>query len=523
MSNFGTSLANSTSTKLVLYNLLNNKRFFYSVIDMVDQRHFYGCFEVETVIMFILEYYSSSNEMIGKNTLIAKIDTQFGGTQSHDNLLKYVEAIYVINELSDSDTLLDMLVSIVKKNLLLNKSLDVANMIRDPDDAKINKVIEDFSAIEAISFVKSEYDDFMPKTKEEFLASLHDERIRIPFKIKDFNDATDGGVMRGTLNTIIGGTGAGKTLTMLSLMIDYLELGFHCAYISLELGANMIKPRFWANVLDVPLSELNNFKYSRMTDAEVIKKYENPFRATMGRSTLKCSEPNSFTARDIERYIIGFEKLNNIQIDVVFIDHLSLMPTYGGFKDQTMASKYGQTQAEEAITLAKRLDLAVWTGAQFNRGNMNGVDGDMTGIAGSIGVTHASDLVMSIHADNDVGALLWKKHKCRYSDVSINNKGHVGIDRAKQRLYDYDGRIYEMTEFDARFEEVSRNNTENNIYIPTDKLEKIINNENLTSGELEVIAQTFVAGGADEIVVKPKEDVEVKTEKKHKVVYDFSS
>lgn len=507
-SKFGLVLANNTTMRLVAYNILHNKYFFYRAIDFIDIQYFKSSNVVQAFFTIVLDYYDTTNAMIGFNTLIAEINSRYHRTDFYDDLINFVNISNSVNELVEVEYLVGMLEKLIKNDLITNEAMNVAKIIKDYDDDKVMDVAEKFEDITSIRFQADEFESFIDSSFDVFYENMTTSDDRLEFLLKALNDTTDGGVRRGTLNTVIGGTGAGKTLTMLSLFMDYLLQGYNCAYISLELSAIMIKERFNANRLDVDLSDMKNHEYSTVTKEDWRKKWDNPFKKFTGKQFLKASEPHAYSAKDIEKLVQRYEKLNNCKIDVIFIDHLSLMKTYGSVRDRSQTSLYGQAQAEEAITLAKRLGVAVWTGAQFNRGAMGDKDSDMSGIAGSIGVTHASDFVMSIHVDKENGAILGRKHKSRYSDVSMLQEFLLGIDRARQRLYNFDGRSADMTNFDAEYEEAKRQSAnvvedgKTSLYFDDSEFERIINSDTLDEEAVKELANNIYEGTP--VAITPK-------------------
>ena len=95
------------------------------------------------------------------------------------------------------------------------------------------------------------FDD--PKAR---LQALKDNNGVMPTGWKNFDKKLFGGFNRGELNIFAGGSGAGKSLFLQNLAVNYAEQGMNCVYITLELSENLTAMRMDAMMTDTPARDI---------------------------------------------------------------------------------------------------------------------------------------------------------------------------------------------------------------------------------------------------------------------------
>ena len=71
-----------------------------------------------------------------------------------------------------------------------------------------------------------------------------------------FNKITKGGLPKKTLNICLAGTGVGKSLFMCHQAAAALSINKNVLYVTLEMAEERIAERIDANLLDIPISQL---------------------------------------------------------------------------------------------------------------------------------------------------------------------------------------------------------------------------------------------------------------------------
>lgn len=256
---------------------------------------------------------------------------------------------------------------------------------------------------------------------------------RVPFKSNVLNKITDGGFARKTLNILVAGPHAGKSLTMCSLAADYMITGKNVLYISFEMAEEEIAKRIDANLMDVAMNDIK--------DLTAIM-YENKIKAikskTVGRLKVKEYPNGSAHIGHFKTLLKEYKMKEGFVPDVVFVDYLGIC---GCMKATLAQGSYVLLKAvsEELRAFAQECDLICISATQINRGGHNSSDADMADIAESFGINFTADFIVTMFADDNMKALnqmLFSQLKNRYKDMNYMNKFIMGVDRPKMRVYD---------------------------------------------------------------------------------------
>ena len=84
------------------------------------------------------------------------------------------------------------------------------------------------------------------------------KKKRVPFDLEYMNKITQGGLPRKTLNILMAGTGAGKSLAMCHMASANMMDGKNVLYITMEMAEEKIAERIDANLLNVTLDDLKS-------------------------------------------------------------------------------------------------------------------------------------------------------------------------------------------------------------------------------------------------------------------------
>jgi len=265
--------------------------------------------------------------------------------------------------------------------------------------------------------------------------SYHNQEDRIMFGLEYFNIITNGGLLRKTLNVILGSTGGGKTLTKCHLAADALTLGYNVLYITLEMSEEKIAERIDANLLDVavediPLIPKSNFK----------RKIEALKQKKVGKLKIK-EYPTANANVNHFRFLLNELKVKQDFIpDIIFVDYINICSSTRIISGQSHNTfVYVKAIAEELRGLGQEFNVPIVTSSQFNRDGMNSSDPSLTNTSESIGLPFTADLMMAVIMTDELkkmGQVRYKQLKNRYNDVANPSSFLVGCDITKFRLYD---------------------------------------------------------------------------------------
>lgn len=227
---------------------------------------------------------------------------------------------------------------------------------------------------------------------------FEDPRARL-MKIKDKNGQIStgwpgmdrklfGGMNRGELNIFAGGSGAGKSLFLANLGVNWALQGLNVVYLTLELSEELVSMRIDAMLTGIPTKEI----FKDLDDVEMKVKI---IGKKAGALQVKYM-PSGKTANDLRAYMKEYEIKTGRKIDVLLVDYLDLlMPVSKKISpaDLFIKDKY---VSEELRNLAVEKNCICVTAAQLNRGAVEEVEFDHSHISGGLSKIQTADNVFGI-------------------------------------------------------------------------------------------------------------------------------
>jgi hypothetical protein len=229
-------------------------------------------------------------------------------------------------------------------------------------------------------------------------------------------------------------THVGKTMAMCHLASSYLMNGLDVLYITLEISEEEIAKRIDANLLNIPIGELETIDRS-MFDSKI----ERLKRKNHGKLIIK-EYPNGaagylqFKALMKELFLKKKFKPKIVVIDYLNICCSSKVKLGGSINSY----QYVKNIAEELRAFAIEEDVCVISATQTNRVGFTNSDPDLTNTSESFGLPMTADFMAALITDENLeklGQILVKQLKNRYNGTSYYTKFVVGVDRSRQRLY----------------------------------------------------------------------------------------
>ena len=277
--------------------------------------------------------------------------------------------------------------------------------------------------------------DYVEQAGERF-EFYHKEEDRIPFDLEYFNRITKGGVPNKTLNVCLAGTGVGKSLFMCHVAAAALTEGQNVLYITMEMAEERIAERIDANLLNVPIDQLDKMSKDMFTS-----KVADLARKTTGKLIIK-EYPTGAAHSGHFRALLNELKLKKQFIPIViFIDYLNICSSsrMKGLGGSINSYSYIKAIAEELRGLAVEFELPIFSATQTNRSGYSNSDIGLEDTSESFGLPATADLMFALITSEELegmGQLMVKQLKNRYNDPTSYRRFVVGVDRSKMRLYD---------------------------------------------------------------------------------------
>ncbi len=239
---------------------------------------------------------------------------------------------------------------------------------------------------QSVARVKEIHDDI----ENRVLEYLTESSPKIPACIKAF-DAVMGGFAYGEFVVVTAGTGQGKSNIMLWWAEQFVERGYNCLYVTIEMSYEETMNRYHAiqtgfNVLDISHRRIprdNQYEYFEkliaankekaaraafLRECEVIKDRSNPNHALAIAKKYKNRESkmymmdiDSCTPLRVEREIQRIAM--DHKIDCVFVDFLNVMDPEFHNKDRVRELT---SIAREMKKVARRNNVVMFTAAQMD-------------------------------------------------------------------------------------------------------------------------------------------------------------
>jgi archaellum biogenesis ATPase FlaH len=197
-----------------------------------------------------------------------------------------------------------------------------------------------------------------------------------------------GGMNRGELNIFAGGSGAGKSLFLANLGVNWALAGLNVVYLTLELSEALVSMRIDSMLTGITTKDI----FKNIDDVEMKVKM---IGRKSGMLQVKYM-PSGKTANDIRAYLKEYEIKCGKKVDVLLVDYLDLLMPIGkkiSAENLFIKDKY---VSEELRNLAMEKQCVFVTAAQLNRGAVEEVEFDHSHISGGLSKIQTADNVFGI-------------------------------------------------------------------------------------------------------------------------------
>jgi len=245
-----------------------------------------------------------------------------------------------------------------------------------------------------------------------------------------------GGFNRGELNIFAGGSGAGKSLFLANLGLNWSLAGLNVVYLTLELSEELVSMRIDSMVTDVPTKEI----FKQIDDVEMKVRVMGK---KSGRFQIKYM-PSGKNTNDIRSFMKELEVKTGTKIDVLLVDYLDLlMPISRKISAENLFIK-DKFVSEELRNLAVEKNVVLVTAAQLNRGAVEEIEFDHSHISGGLSKIQTADNVFGIFTSRSM------REKGRYQIQLMKTRSSSGVGQKIDLEFNIDTlRITNLNEDDA--------------------------------------------------------------------------
>jgi archaellum biogenesis ATPase FlaH len=233
-----------------------------------------------------------------------------------------------------------------------------------------------------------------------------------------------GGFNRGELNIFAGGSGAGKSLFLANLGVNFALQGLNVVYLTLELDESLVGMRIDSMITGIGIKDI--FK-----DLDTVEMKVKMVGKKAGMLQIKYMASGK-TTNDIRAYIKEYEIKCGKKVDVLLVDYLDLLMPIGkkiSAENLFVKDKY---VSEELRNLAMEKRCVFVTAAQLNRGAVEEVEFDHSHISGGLSKIQTADNVFGIFTSRAM------RERGRYQIQLMKTRSSSGVGQKIDLGFDLD-------------------------------------------------------------------------------------
>jgi replicative DNA helicase len=418
----------------ILRNLLTDEDYMRKVLPFIKPDYFAGIYRVlfNEVGKFVAKY----NKLPTAESFKIELDqSEKLSEEQYSMAVDIVPQLFNKNDV-DEKWLLDTTEKWCQDRAIYNAIMESISIIDGKHEQLTKGALPDLlSKALGVGFDLKVGHDYTENVEERY-DFYHTEEDRLPFDLEYFNTITKGGVPRKTLNIALAGTGVGKSLFMCHVAASSLVQGHNVLYITMEMAEERIAERIDANLLNVPIDQLDKLSKDMFTT-----KVNDIARKTTGKLIIKEYPTGSAHSGHFRALLNELKLKRQFEPDLIFIDYLNIcsssrMKAMGG---SINSYTYIKAIAEELRGLAVEFNVPVFSATQTTRSGFSNSDVGLEDTSESFGLPATADLMFALISTEELdkqGQFMVKQLKNRYNDPTAHKRFVVGVDRSKMRLYD---------------------------------------------------------------------------------------
>jgi len=431
----------------ILRNLLTNEEYTRRVLPFLVPDYFDGVYK--DLFKEVAKFVSKYNKIPTLESF--KIEIDESGKLSEENYRQGMELLPNIftPESENLDWLIERTEKWCQDRSVYNAVMESISIIDGKHATlKKNAIPDVLSKALGVSFDTNIGHDYLEQVEERY-DFYHEQEERIPFDLDNFNKITKGGLPNKTLNIALAGTGVGKSLFMCHCASNILSQGRNVLYITMEMAEERIAERIDANLLNIPIDQIENLSKDMFKD-----KVSQINAKTEGKLIIKEYPTGQANTSHFRALLNELKLKKNFVPEIIFIDYLNIcassrMKMIGGAVN---SYSYIKSIAEEMRGLAVEFNVPIMSATQTNRSGFSSDDPGLEDTSESFGLPATADLMFALISNdelNSMGKILVKQLKNRYNDPTKYNRFTLKVDRSKMKLEDDDNQNMVTTKDDV--------------------------------------------------------------------------
>lgn len=247
-------------------------------------------------------------------------------------------------------------------------------------------------------------------------------------QVKTYWDCLDrklfGGLNRGELTIFAGASGAGKSLFLANLAVNWTLAGLNVVYLTFELSEALVTMRIDSMTTGISTREI--FK-----DLDNVEMRVKMIGKKSGTLQVKYM-PSGKNVNDLRAYLKEYEIKLGRKVDVLLVDYLDLMmPLSKKISPSDLFIK-DKFVTEELRNLAMEKQCICVTASQLNRSAVEEIEFDHSHISGGISKIQTADNVIGIFTNRSM------RERGRYQIQLMKTRSSSGVGQKIDLDFDID-------------------------------------------------------------------------------------
>ena len=329
--------------------------------------------------------------------------------------------------------LLDEFETFSRHKALEQAILSSADLLEKGDYAPVEDMVKEAVSVGLTRDLGTDYFED-PRGR---LEALKDNNGQISTGWQNLDKKLFGGFNRGELNIFAGGSGAGKSLFLQNLAVNWAQAGLNVCYISFELSEQLTAMRLDAMMTNIPTRKV----FPEIDNVEMKVKM---LKKKSGNLQIKYL-PSGSNVLDVRTYLKELELKNKKKVDCILIDYLDLMMPKSkriSPADLFIKDKY---VSEELRNLVVEKQCVLATASQLNRASVEEIEFDHSHISGGLSKIQTADNVIGIFTSRAM------KERGRYQIQFMKTRSSSGVGQKVDLEFDVDSlRIRSLDEEESQ-------------------------------------------------------------------------
>ena len=298
--------------------------------------------------------------------------------------------------------------------------LKSADLLEKGDYGPVEKMIREAVQISLARDMGTDY--FLdPRTR---LLKLKDNNGQVSTGWKAIDQKLYGGFNRGELNIFAGGSGAGKSLFLQNLAVNFASVGMNVLYLTFELSEELTSMRIDSMMTGITTREI----FKQIDEVEMKVRIMGK---RSGNIQVKYM-PSGKNCNDLRAYLKEYSIRKGYMPDVLLIDYLDLlMPAGQKISAENLFIK-DKFVSEELRNLAMEVKAVTVTASQLNRAAVEEVEFDHSHISGGLSKIQTADNVIGIFTSRAM------RERGRYQIQFMKTRSSSGVGQKVDLAFDPD-------------------------------------------------------------------------------------